>query len=328
MTQSGLRIRTWSPRAPAKAALTAAANPVFVAHLEHPDALVGPGSRAHARGARVARSVVDDEDLDVEPLAGLGERAVEARVDLVGMVVRDDQDRDEGGRSHSATIRSGGAAGAPATWALADTCGSAPILRGAAVRQSCTPGSRQMVSLRAPCRCRTFSPDSRCWCSCWRSSLRRPRSSCAAGWRTSIASSWRWRAWSRHRRAHRRPSRAAHARDPHPRHRRRGGCCWRWGWPRSSSPPRRGRGPAPTDHADPQQPASWALAALACAFAAIAALADLGRWAGDELVGVDPLTFHLPNVGRWIQNGSMWTSTSSCRCWRTATTPTTATSSC
>ncbi len=60
----------------------------------------------------------------------------------------------------------------------------------------------------------------------------------------------------------------------------------------------------------PQSPvsgtASWALAALACAFAAVAALADLGRWAGDELVGVDPLTFHLPNVGRWIQLHSMW----------------------
>ena len=51
---------------------------------------------------------------------------------------------------------------------------------------------------------------------------------------------------------------------------------------------------------------SWALAALAGAFASIAALADLGRWAGDELVGVDPLTFHLPNIGRWIQNHSMW----------------------
>ena len=35
-------------------------------------------------------------------------------------------------------------------------------------------------------------------------------------------------------------------------------------------------------------------------------LADLGRWAGDELVGVDPLTFHLPNVGRWIQDGTVW----------------------
>ncbi len=61
------------------------------------------------------------------------------------------------------------------------------------------------------------------------------------------------------------------------------------------------RGPTP-----PSRQASWALAALAGAFAAVTALADLGRWAGDELVGVDPLTFHLPNVGRWIQEGSMW----------------------
>ncbi len=56
----------------------------------------------------------------------------------------------------------------------------------------------------------------------------------------------------------------------------------------------------------PSSQASWALAALAGAFAAVTALADLGRWAGDELVGVDPLTFHLPNVGRWIQDNTMW----------------------
>ncbi|MBW3608159.1 MAG: phospholipid carrier-dependent glycosyltransferase [Actinobacteria bacterium] len=56
----------------------------------------------------------------------------------------------------------------------------------------------------------------------------------------------------------------------------------------------------------PSSQASWAVAALAAVFAAAAALADLGRWAGDELVGVDPLTFHLPNVGRWIQSESMW----------------------
>ena len=51
---------------------------------------------------------------------------------------------------------------------------------------------------------------------------------------------------------------------------------------------------------------SWVLAGLAGAFATVTALADLGRWAGDELVGVDPLTFHLPNVGRWIQAATMW----------------------
>jgi hypothetical protein len=58
--------------------------------------------------------------------------------------------------------------------------------------------------------------------------------------------------------------------------------------------------------APPSSTASWALAGAAAAFAAVAALADLGRWAGDELVGVDPLTFHLPNVARWIQTGSVW----------------------
>jgi len=52
--------------------------------------------------------------------------------------------------------------------------------------------------------------------------------------------------------------------------------------------------------------ASWVLALGAAAFATVAALADLGRWAGDELVGVDPLTFHLPNVARWIQTGTVW----------------------
>jgi hypothetical protein len=56
----------------------------------------------------------------------------------------------------------------------------------------------------------------------------------------------------------------------------------------------------------PSSPQAWVLAGAAAAFAALAALADLARWAGDELVGVDPLTFHLPNVARWIQTGSVW----------------------
>ena len=45
---------------------------------------------------------------------------------------------------------------------------------------------------------------------------------------------------------------------------------------------------------------------MAAAIALVAFVADLGRWAGDEIVGVDPLTFHLPNIGRWIQTGSLW----------------------
>jgi Dolichyl-phosphate-mannose-protein mannosyltransferase len=63
------------------------------------------------------------------------------------------------------------------------------------------------------------------------------------------------------------------------------------------------RPPAPSRASGP---ASWALAGVAAAFALAAALADLARWGGDEIFGVDPLTFHLPNVGRWIQTGSLW----------------------
>jgi hypothetical protein len=62
----------------------------------------------------------------------------------------------------------------------------------------------------------------------------------------------------------------------------------------------------PHPPAPPSSRASWMLPATAAAFATAAALADLGRWAGDELVGVDPLTFHLPNVARWIQTGTVW----------------------
>jgi len=58
--------------------------------------------------------------------------------------------------------------------------------------------------------------------------------------------------------------------------------------------------------APPSGRLDWALAGLAAAIVAAAALADLARWGGDELIGVDPLTFHLPNIGRWIQTGSLW----------------------
>ena len=61
------------------------------------------------------------------------------------------------------------------------------------------------------------------------------------------------------------------------------------------------RGPAP-----PSRRASWALAALAGSFTAAAALANLGRWGGDEVIGDDPTSFHLPGVGRWIQDATMW----------------------
>jgi len=68
--------------------------------------------------------------------------------------------------------------------------------------------------------------------------------------------------------------------------------------------------PAPEEDRGPPPPPGgrldWALAGLAAAIAAVAALADLARWGGDELIGVDPLTFHLPNIGRWIQDGTLW----------------------
>lgn len=58
--------------------------------------------------------------------------------------------------------------------------------------------------------------------------------------------------------------------------------------------------------APPSGRASWALAALASAYAAAAALANLGRWGGDEVIGDDPTSFHLPGVARWIQDGTLW----------------------
>jgi hypothetical protein len=71
--------------------------------------------------------------------------------------------------------------------------------------------------------------------------------------------------------------------------------------PAAPGPPE-DRGPRPP----PSGPLDWALAAVGAAIAAVAAVADLRRWAANEIVGVDPLTFHLPNIGRWIQTGSLW----------------------
>ncbi|MEA2193043.1 MAG: hypothetical protein QOI73_3164 [Solirubrobacteraceae bacterium] len=69
------------------------------------------------------------------------------------------------------------------------------------------------------------------------------------------------------------------------------------------------RDPSPGDEQAKLPPDSKAMRVIAAAgagFAAAAALADLGRWGGDEIFGIDSLTFHLPNVGRWIQSGSLW----------------------
>jgi len=70
--------------------------------------------------------------------------------------------------------------------------------------------------------------------------------------------------------------------------------------------PASARTPDDREPAPPSGRFAWALAGLAAAIALVAFVADLGRWAGDELVGVDPLTFHMPNIGRWIQHGSLW----------------------
>ncbi|MEY2517430.1 MAG: hypothetical protein QOJ89_4788 [bacterium] len=73
--------------------------------------------------------------------------------------------------------------------------------------------------------------------------------------------------------------------------------------------PRADPGAGPPEQRTPVAPsgrAGWLLAALGSAVALTAAVADLRRWAANEIVGVDPLTFHLPNIGRWIQTGSLW----------------------
>ena len=52
--------------------------------------------------------------------------------------------------------------------------------------------------------------------------------------------------------------------------------------------------------------ASRALGLGTAAIVAIAAAANFRVWAGRELTGVDALTFHMPNVARWIESGSLW----------------------
>jgi hypothetical protein len=62
----------------------------------------------------------------------------------------------------------------------------------------------------------------------------------------------------------------------------------------------RGEGPRASSRLE------WTLAAGASAVAGVAAVADLRHWATNEIVGVDPLTFHLPDIGRWIQTHTLW----------------------
>jgi hypothetical protein len=64
--------------------------------------------------------------------------------------------------------------------------------------------------------------------------------------------------------------------------------------------------PEPREPPPPSSRLSWAMAALACGFTAVAAFANLARWGGDEVIGDDPTSFHLPGIGRWIQDGTVW----------------------
>lgn len=49
-----------------------------------------------------------------------------------------------------------------------------------------------------------------------------------------------------------------------------------------------------------------ALAALTLAASLVVLVAEARAWLSRGLIGVDTLTFHLPNVARWLQSGSLW----------------------
>jgi hypothetical protein len=51
---------------------------------------------------------------------------------------------------------------------------------------------------------------------------------------------------------------------------------------------------------------SWGVAAIAAGGVAVAALAAAWSGTGTPSTEVDSLTFHLPNIARWIQSGTFW----------------------
>jgi hypothetical protein len=53
-------------------------------------------------------------------------------------------------------------------------------------------------------------------------------------------------------------------------------------------------------------PVSWAIAALAAAIVAVWNVAKLWVATGGPSEDIDSITFHLPNVARWMQSGSFW----------------------
>jgi hypothetical protein len=72
-------------------------------------------------------------------------------------------------------------------------------------------------------------------------------------------------------------------------------------------------GAADTHDAESPRPAapkssrlSWGIASVAVGAWTIAFVAACREWAPQTLIGLDTQTFHLPNIARWIQSGSMW----------------------
>jgi hypothetical protein len=61
------------------------------------------------------------------------------------------------------------------------------------------------------------------------------------------------------------------------------------------------RPPAPTD-----RPAGWLIASVTGLAVLVAAVAQARLWLPRSIVASDSLNFHLPNVARWIQTGSLW----------------------
>lgn len=67
-----------------------------------------------------------------------------------------------------------------------------------------------------------------------------------------------------------------------------------------ADPPSR-RGPRPESDRF-----SWIVAGAAIAYALASIAWQLKKYAGREIIGVDSGTFHLPNIARWIETGSLW----------------------
>ncbi len=59
-------------------------------------------------------------------------------------------------------------------------------------------------------------------------------------------------------------------------------------------------------YAPPSSTVSWVVAGITAFVALAAAAATARHWLSEPPIGVDTLTFHLPNAARWIESGSLW----------------------